>query len=227
MSPYRETADWIMPARPLTLLALLTATCLGACATGPSPSGLTTSNPRPAAPLLPAMRQPQQQSGEVAARELPPPPEPRIVYRGGRDGSYAPSPYWSGQGPPPPGYAAAPSQQQPQRYYDPVPQQHVAAQPPAAYPPPAPTYAPPPAAYAPVPPQVYAPAPPPAASPSVATAPAAVRVVNGQRIVDVRPGDTLFSIAKQHRVSMSGLMQANRLASVKLMPGQQLVLPRG
>ena len=43
--------------------------------------------------------------------------------------------------------------------------------------------------------------------------------------IEVRPGDTLFALAKKHRVPMSELMQANSLTSPQLKIGQQLVLP--
>jgi murein DD-endopeptidase MepM/ murein hydrolase activator NlpD len=43
--------------------------------------------------------------------------------------------------------------------------------------------------------------------------------------IEVRPGDTLFALAKKHRVPMSELMQANNLTSPQLKIGQQLVLP--
>ena len=44
--------------------------------------------------------------------------------------------------------------------------------------------------------------------------------------VTVQAGDTLYGIANRHRVSVSALMQANKLSSATIVPGQQLVLPR-
>ncbi len=44
-------------------------------------------------------------------------------------------------------------------------------------------------------------------------------------IVLVKADDTLLKIAEQHRVSVSALMAANRLQSLKVTPGQQLVIP--
>ena len=43
--------------------------------------------------------------------------------------------------------------------------------------------------------------------------------------IEVRAGDTLFALAKTHRVPMSELMKANKLTSPQLHIGQQLVLP--
>jgi len=42
----------------------------------------------------------------------------------------------------------------------------------------------------------------------------------------VRPGESLYDIARHHRVSVAGLIQANRLPSTMVSPGQQLVIPR-
>ncbi|NIO40497.1 MAG: LysM peptidoglycan-binding domain-containing protein [Burkholderiales bacterium] len=41
----------------------------------------------------------------------------------------------------------------------------------------------------------------------------------------VRPGEWLYKIARQYQVSASDIMKANDLASGKLVPGQQLVIP--
>jgi murein DD-endopeptidase MepM/ murein hydrolase activator NlpD len=43
--------------------------------------------------------------------------------------------------------------------------------------------------------------------------------------IEVRPGDTLYALAKTHRVPMSELMRVNNLTSPQLRIGQQLVLP--
>lgn len=198
-----------MPARLLPFFIVFAAAGLGACATANGPSGLTTT-PRPSAPMLAPSRaaQPPVETPQAAT----PQSSPRFVYRGGKEGTYAPSPYWTGHGQAP--QAAAP--QQPHRYYDPVPQPVAAASAPAYVPAPQPARRP---AFA-------QPSAAPVAAPPQAQGPAPVQMINGQRVVEVRSGDTLFSIARQQRVSMSGLMQANRLASVKLMPGQRLVLPR-
>jgi murein DD-endopeptidase MepM/ murein hydrolase activator NlpD len=45
--------------------------------------------------------------------------------------------------------------------------------------------------------------------------------------IEVKQGDTLTSLAKQHRVSVAELMSVNNLQSPILRPGQQLVLPAG
>jgi murein DD-endopeptidase MepM/ murein hydrolase activator NlpD len=46
-------------------------------------------------------------------------------------------------------------------------------------------------------------------------------------VIEVKQGDTLTSIAKQHRVSVAELMSVNNLQSPVLRPGQQLALPAG
>lgn len=46
-------------------------------------------------------------------------------------------------------------------------------------------------------------------------------------MVEVRPGDTLYSLSKRHGVSISDLKTTNGLASNDLQPGQQLHLPAG
>lgn len=45
--------------------------------------------------------------------------------------------------------------------------------------------------------------------------------------IEVQQGDTLTSIAKQHRVSVSELMSVNNLQSPVVRPGQKLALPAG
>lgn len=45
--------------------------------------------------------------------------------------------------------------------------------------------------------------------------------------IAVRQGDTLFGLAKRHRVSISELMRVNNLTGANIMPGQSLVLPAG
>jgi murein DD-endopeptidase MepM/ murein hydrolase activator NlpD len=46
-------------------------------------------------------------------------------------------------------------------------------------------------------------------------------------MIDVRQGDTLYSLARQHGVSVADLKAANGLTSNDLRPGQQLQLPSG
>ena len=45
--------------------------------------------------------------------------------------------------------------------------------------------------------------------------------------IEVKQGDTLTSLARQHRVSVAELMSVNNLQSPVLRPGQQLALPAG
>ena len=48
----------------------------------------------------------------------------------------------------------------------------------------------------------------------------------GANVVEVAEGDTLLKIATRHKVSVSALMSANRLASLSVEPGQRLVIPK-
>ncbi|MBA4174099.1 MAG: hypothetical protein C0511_15950 [Hyphomicrobium sp.] len=43
--------------------------------------------------------------------------------------------------------------------------------------------------------------------------------------IEVKPGDTLYGLSRQHGVSISALMDANQLKSLALQPGQILKLP--
>jgi LysM repeat protein len=61
--------------------------------------------------------------------------------------------------------------------------------------------------------------PPPAAPPPPAVA------ANGQRTITVRPGDTLFSLARHYRVSVAEMAEANGLMTPSIKSGQVLVLP--
>ncbi len=61
-------------------------------------------------------------------------------------------------------------------------------------------------------------------------APVAATPVGGSKIptsgsVEVQQGDSLFSIAKRHNVSIAALMDVNQLKSPNLKPGQKLALP--
>lgn len=47
----------------------------------------------------------------------------------------------------------------------------------------------------------------------------------GQRTIDVQQGDTIYGLAKRHKVSISELMSANNLSSPMIRPGQKLALP--
>ena len=66
------------------------------------------------------------------------------------------------------------------------------------------------------------PATPAAQPPAAAQAPAA----SGE-VVEVQQGDTVYGIAKKHRISISELMKLNNLEKPVIRPGQKLVLPAG
>ena len=61
---------------------------------------------------------------------------------------------------------------------------------------------------------------------AAATTPTSVVPGPGQRTIVAEPGDTLYSLSRKHRVSMAALMEANRLRSPVVQPGDRLVLPR-
>ena len=73
--------------------------------------------------------------------------------------------------------------------------------------------------------------PPPVATPRAPTPVAGRQVPTiaaapGETI-EVKPGDTLYGIAKRHRVAISEIMTLNNLTTPALKPGQKLVLPAG
>ena len=225
----------LLKAASAAMIVAGAAVSLAGCATS-ARSGLTTSDSRPSQNFLAPMRPPAANERKTASVEAPPQPAPesRFAYRGSKQGAYAPSQFWSGKEPP----AAAPqSANVPQPTYV-VPQtgngtpqpgySSPAPHPPVAAPTNSAPYPQPPSHQQPPPVQAYVPpaqSQPPVMPPSQGPAP--IRIIDGQRVVEVRQGDTLFSIAKQNRVSMSALMSVNRLSNVQLVPGQQLVLPRG
>jgi LysM repeat protein len=72
------------------------------------------------------------------------------------------------------------------------------------------------------PPRVVATAPA-AAAPQPAAMPQPRPLERGT--IEVQPGDTLFSLSRRHGVSISALMDTNKLKSLTLQPGQVLRLP--
>ncbi len=50
--------------------------------------------------------------------------------------------------------------------------------------------------------------------------------ISDRSTVEVRQGDTVYGIAKRHRISIAELMSANNLATPMIRPGQRLVLPQ-
>ena len=75
--------------------------------------------------------------------------------------------------------------------------------------------------FEPAPSRIAAPARP---LPSLAASPAA-EPGGGQNVVEVQSGDTLFAIARRHRVRVDEIRRLNNLTSSMIQPGQQLVLP--
>ncbi len=50
--------------------------------------------------------------------------------------------------------------------------------------------------------------------------------LSSNKVIVVREGDTLYSIARQHEVTISQLFAVNGLVSDQLRPGQHIVIPR-
>lgn len=42
----------------------------------------------------------------------------------------------------------------------------------------------------------------------------------------VQPGETLYGVSRRYNVSVASLIQANRLPSIAVNPGQSLIIPR-
>ena len=64
-----------------------------------------------------------------------------------------------------------------------------------------------------------------AAQPNGMPPSAPVTSANGQQTVTVRPGETLYSLSRQHGVSVAALAEQNRLPTTAIHAGQTLVLP--
>jgi hypothetical protein len=133
------------------------------------------------------------------AAGLPAPERQPPIYRGGRDPVSGRAPGW---GTPPAGF------------------DNRSSQPPSAQPSSSQPYQSQPPAYN---PGAVAPGAP-VYSPGGAAMPTAAPGY-GPRTVDVRPGQSLASIAADNRVSIASLMQANKLRDAYVIPGQQLVIP--
>ncbi|HAW45570.1 MAG TPA: N-acetylmuramoyl-L-alanine amidase AmiB, partial [Sutterella sp.] len=60
----------------------------------------------------------------------------------------------------------------------------------------------------------------------LANAPATQKTSSKVVRYTVRSGDTVFSIAKRYRVSISAIKRANRMKTFDIRPGQKLIIPR-
>lgn len=65
-----------------------------------------------------------------------------------------------------------------------------------------------------------------APAPGVGATAAHARVEGSTHIVEVHKGDTLHGLSLTHHVSVKALMDANRLASTVIKPGNKLVIPQ-
>ena len=63
------------------------------------------------------------------------------------------------------------------------------------------------------------------AGPASRPQPQAPLMPNGPRVVQVREGDTLYSISRTHRVPLHDIVVANRLTSDRIEIGQRIVIP--
>lgn len=142
----------------------------------------------------------------ASARPLDPPPPagydadgPAPTYRGGRDPVTQRAQQW------PPASPHQPTAVD-RAALTPLPAAAPSSAPPSSGPASQRTaYAPPPASY-------------PAGAPPRGTA-------AGASSVEVKPGDTLYRIAKANNVSVPALMQANSLSAESIKVGQQLTIP--
>ena len=66
-----------------------------------------------------------------------------------------------------------------------------------------------------------------AARPTTSIADPSPAPIRGGHVIEVQPGDTVYGLAKKHRVSISELMTANQLQTPMIKPGQKLVVPAG
>src|SRR5262249_52701290 len=125
-------------------------------------------------------------------------------------------------------YSPAPTAYAPPKAYGPTPIE--TAQPPVPPkdyrvvgriydPPPPPHYAPP--RYMPPPPPVA----PPFKQPAAAGPPPGPAQPPSVGVVEVQPGDTLYSIARRFGVTASAVKELNDLPSTSVRPGQRLTIP--
>ena len=47
----------------------------------------------------------------------------------------------------------------------------------------------------------------------------------GTVVYDVKPGDSLYAIAKEHKITVKAIRKANDLSTSKIRPGQKLSIP--
>ncbi len=105
--------------------------------------------------------------------------------------------------------------------------QLVKNDPPAANTPPPPTLLPAPTAtFTPIPmPLPPSPTPVPPTATPIPPTPVPPTATPQATIYVVRPGDTLFSLARRYGITIQAIMAANRLVSYDIRVGQQLVIP--
>ena len=91
----------LMKAASAAMIVAGASLYLAGCATS-ARSGLTTSDPRSSQDFLAPMRPPAANERKTASLEATPQPAPesRFAYRGGKQGAYAPSQFWSDKEPP-------------------------------------------------------------------------------------------------------------------------------
>jgi LysM repeat protein len=61
--------------------------------------------------------------------------------------------------------------------------------------------------------------------PAPAAKPPAPSLPEGTVVYEVKPGDSLYAIAKEHKTTVKAIREANELATSKIRPGQKLTIP--
>ena len=61
--------------------------------------------------------------------------------------------------------------------------------------------------------------------PAPAAKPPAPSLPEGTVVYEVKPGDSLYAIAKEHKTTVKAIREANELTTSKIRPGQKLTIP--
>ena len=61
--------------------------------------------------------------------------------------------------------------------------------------------------------------------PAPATKPSESALPEGAVVYEVKPGDNLYTIAKEHKTTVKAIREVNDLTTSKIRPGQKLTIP--